>query len=161
MVESNLNLNNTRSDICNNLGGSTQIQLDVFVTVDACTAGLKRNNFLWIITFMYFDCVLASFLFIVWCNNKTLCHLYRIKLVSDYYQIARRTGAIQAACNVHGAPVILLCIGKMQYLQILPFGFALQYIRITCKINPLSPYDALKHHYTSLWTDLIFPKLGF
>ena len=26
-------------------------------------------------------------------------------------------------------------------------------------INPLSPHDALKHHFTSLKTDLIFLKL--
>ena len=26
----------------------------------------------------------------------------------------------------------------------------------TCLFNPLSPYDALKHHFTSLKTDLIF-----
>ena len=25
-------------------------------------------------------------------------------------------------------------------------------------LNPLSPHDALKHHFTSLKTDLIFPK---
>ena len=27
-------------------------------------------------------------------------------------------------------------------------------------INPLNPHDALKHHFTSLKTYLIFPKLG-
>ena len=26
--------------------------------------------------------------------------------------------------------------------------------------NPLSPHDALKHHFTSLKTDLIFIQLG-
>ena len=26
--------------------------------------------------------------------------------------------------------------------------------------NPLSPHDALKHHFTSLKTDLIFLQLG-
>ena len=28
-------------------------------------------------------------------------------------------------------------------------------------INPLSPHDALKHHFTPLKTDLIFLQLGF
>ena len=27
-------------------------------------------------------------------------------------------------------------------------------------LNPLSPHDALKHHFTALKTDLIFPQLG-
>ena len=27
-------------------------------------------------------------------------------------------------------------------------------------VNPLSPHDALKHHFTSLKTDLIFLQLG-
>ena len=29
-----------------------------------------------------------------------------------------------------------------------------------CVFNPLSPHDALKHHYTSLKTDLISLQLG-
>ena len=29
------------------------------------------------------------------------------------------------------------------------------------QLNPLSPHDALKHHFTSLKTDLIFLQLGF
>ena len=29
-----------------------------------------------------------------------------------------------------------------------------------CTLNPLSPHDALKHHFTSLKTDLIFLQLG-
>ena len=33
----------------------------------------------------------------------------------------------------------------------LPFNFF---------FNPLSPHDALKHHFTSLKTDLIFLQLG-
>ena len=28
------------------------------------------------------------------------------------------------------------------------------------RFNPLSPHDALKHHFTPLKTDLIFLKLG-
>ena len=28
----------------------------------------------------------------------------------------------------------------------------------TLTLNPLSPHDALKHHFTSLKTDLIFPQ---
>ena len=28
------------------------------------------------------------------------------------------------------------------------------------RVNPLSPHDALKHHFTSLKTDLIFLQLG-
>ena len=27
---------------------------------------------------------------------------------------------------------------------------------LLCKVNPLSPHDALKHHITALKTDLIF-----
>ena len=30
-----------------------------------------------------------------------------------------------------------------------------------CAVNPLSRHDALKHHITSLKTDLIFLQLGF
>ena len=31
------------------------------------------------------------------------------------------------------------------------------HLALNC-INPLSPHDALKHHFTSLKTDLIFPQ---
>ena len=33
-------------------------------------------------------------------------------------------------------------------------------ISIDLRLNPLSPHDALKHHFTSLKTDLIFLQLG-
>ena len=32
------------------------------------------------------------------------------------------------------------------------------YVKIVQYFNPLSPHDALKHHFTSLKTDLIFLK---
>ena len=35
----------------------------------------------------------------------------------------------------------------------------IQWIR--CSLNPLSPHDALKHHFTSLKTDLIFLQQSF
>ena len=31
---------------------------------------------------------------------------------------------------------------------------------LICVVNPLSPHDALKHHFTSRKTDLIFLQLG-
>ena len=39
--------------------------------------------------------------------------------------------------------------------------FIVSFIKIELRINPLSPHDALKHHFTSLETDLIFIQLGF
>ena len=34
------------------------------------------------------------------------------------------------------------------------------YTKLIQRFNPLSPHDALKHHFTSLKTDLIFLQLG-
>ena len=36
----------------------------------------------------------------------------------------------------------------------------IQRLSTTKRINPLSPHDALKQHFTSLKTDLIFLQLG-
>ena len=33
------------------------------------------------------------------------------------------------------------------------------FVRVNITLNPLSPHDALKHHFTSLYTDCIFLQL--
>ena len=35
------------------------------------------------------------------------------------------------------------------------------HVGLVHQLNPLSPHDALKHHLTSLYTDLILRQLGF
>ena len=40
-----------------------------------------------------------------------------------------------------------------------PFGFHILH-KLFQRFNPLSPHDALKHHFTSLKTDLILLQLG-
>ena len=52
-------------------------------------------------------------------------------------------------------------MSNFQPLEILGLGSETQLqVGENLNINPLSPHDAFKHHFTSLKTDLIFLQLG-
>ena len=55
----------------------------------------------------------------------------------------------KAACDL----VTILYVMALEVNQTTPI---LKFVYIDTDINPLSPHDALKHHFTFLKTDLIF-----
>ena len=52
--------------------------------------------------------------------------------------------------------VLVLLVGTLRIDLADHFGIIMIIFFVWCSVTPLSPHDALKHHFTFLKTDLIF-----
>ena len=96
----------------------------------------------------------------MWCANKLVLNIVHLSYNAYIYHTAC-TYTVMLEIILSGVVDQNRLFDQVQHLC-RPYMIATAFsLHVGLVPNPLSPHDALKHNFTSLYTDLIFLQLGF